>query len=33
LHPDNRDAFRFERKGRSRVGGQETVEIIFGAGA
>ena len=29
LHPDNRDAFRFERKGRARVGGQETVEIAF----
>ena len=29
LHPDNRDAFRFERRGRARVGGQETVEIAF----
>jgi len=29
LHPDNRDAFRFERKGRARLGGQETVEIAF----
>jgi hypothetical protein len=29
LHPDNRDAFRFERKGRARVGGQETAEIAF----
>ena len=29
LHPDKRDAFRFERKGRARVGGQETVEIAF----
>ncbi len=29
LHPDNRDAFHFERKGRARVGGQETVEITF----
>ena len=29
LHPDNRDAFPFERKGRVRVGGQETVEIAF----
>ena len=29
LHPDNRDAFRFERRGRAKVGGQETVEIAF----
>jgi hypothetical protein len=29
LHPDNRDAFHFEREGRARVGGQETVEITF----
>jgi len=29
LHPDNRDAFRFKRKGRAEVGGQETVEIAF----
>jgi hypothetical protein len=29
LHPDNRDAAHFRRKGRARVGGQETVEIAF----
>ena len=29
LHPDNQDAFRFRRKGRAQVGGQETVEIAF----
>jgi hypothetical protein len=29
LQPDNRDAFHFRRKGRARVGGQETVEVAF----
>jgi hypothetical protein len=29
LHPDNRDAFNFDRKGRAEVGGQSTVEISF----
>ena len=29
LHPDNRDAFVFKRKGRASVRGQEAVEIAF----
>ena len=29
LHPDNRDAFKFDRKGRDEVGGRATVEIEF----
>jgi hypothetical protein len=29
LHPDNRDAFRFDRRGAGGVGGQPTVEIAF----
>jgi VWFA-related protein len=29
LHPDNRDAFRFARRGRRRVGEQKAVEVAF----